>query len=365
MERMTEQRDFVDGEKLLEIRNTTNRRALFHGLGIRKCEKRSKDNDWWGWSPFQDEKTPSFHMSEPGRWYDFSIREGGGVIELVQRLNNVDCYEAGRIILENGWGQENSVTKPEKTQKPPEFSPINSPIRQNLIPLLSEQGTHPEFQNRGISENACNDLGCGLLAKGRSPLKDRIVFQVRGIEETGGELKPVILSHIGRATSKPQAEKYGKWLFYAGFHKALELYNIDKLLLDDEAKKQTEQTGHVLVVEGAFDVAKCWEAGIKNVVAAFGSDISDEQIAKLKLIQDHTNANRFLLWFDRDKAGRDGQNKALIRISESGLKAQGFNWQQQFHDPKTGKAVSIAENITDPCDMNIRQLQWLRANGKI
>ena len=63
----------------------------------------SKPGDWWAFSPFHDEKTPSFHMAAGGVWYDFSIGEGGGPIELVQRLEGGNCYEAGRLILERDW----------------------------------------------------------------------------------------------------------------------------------------------------------------------------------------------------------------------------------------------------------------------
>lgn len=90
-------------ENLDEIRASVDWQALFTGLGLRKAEQKSKANDWWAWSPFHDEKTPSFHMASGGIWYDFSIGEGGGPIELVQRLEGGNCYEAGRSILERGW----------------------------------------------------------------------------------------------------------------------------------------------------------------------------------------------------------------------------------------------------------------------
>lgn len=85
-------------ENLDEIRASVDWQALFAGLGLRKAEQKSKPSDWWAFSPFHDEKTPSFHMAAGGVWYDFSIGEGGGPIELVQRLEGGNCYEAGRSI---------------------------------------------------------------------------------------------------------------------------------------------------------------------------------------------------------------------------------------------------------------------------
>lgn len=42
-------------------------------------------------------------MGPGGLWFDFSIGEGGGAIELIQKLEGGNCFEAGRFILENGW----------------------------------------------------------------------------------------------------------------------------------------------------------------------------------------------------------------------------------------------------------------------
>ena len=85
----------LTGAHLDEIRASVNWQALFAGLGLRKAEAKSKAHDWWAFSPFHEEKTPSFHMAPGGVWYDFSIGEGGGPIELVQRLEGGNCYEAG------------------------------------------------------------------------------------------------------------------------------------------------------------------------------------------------------------------------------------------------------------------------------
>lgn len=80
-----ENQPFIDNEKLREIRANTDWQRLFVALDIRKDEKRSRPDDWWGWSPFSEEKTPSFHLNNRG-FYCFSTRESGGVIELVQKV---------------------------------------------------------------------------------------------------------------------------------------------------------------------------------------------------------------------------------------------------------------------------------------
>ena len=358
---------FVDRDCLDQLRQTTDWKQACENLGLVFDSRRSKSDDWWGHSPFAEDNTPSFHvMPKKGVWYCFSTKQGGGIIELVQNLKGLNCFEAGQWLIDEGacpepdFGKEKHLdyqTKKKNTEDP---KSVNLPIRQSLLPSLSEQGTHSIFKERGISEKTCQYLGCGYLAKGKSSLADRIVFQVRGLEEKlHGKLSPVILSHIGRTIDNQQIQKSGKWMFYAGFQKRLELYNIDRLLTDPEALAQVHLTGQVIIVEGAFDVAKLVEAGIKNVVAILGSELSPEILPKLELIQKHAAPKSLLLWLDRDKAGQAGTKKTMDWLDEMGISNKKFCWEQHFG--KGVKPVVIPTNIKDPCDMSARQLLWLRA----
>jgi len=82
---------------------------------------------------------------------------------------------------------------------------------------------------------ACKYLGCGYLPErsdgAKSPLNGRLVFQVRGISQ---DLKPIILSHVGRSLTDQQAGADGRYWGFP-FYKKLEIYNQDKLLIDSSA----------------------------------------------------------------------------------------------------------------------------------
>lgn len=374
----------IDKEDLREIRNNADWKRIWEAFQIAKDEKRSKENEWWGLSPFTTENTASFHMSESG-FHCFSSGESGGKIELTQKLLGqqlgkiVNCYEAGKWLIENGLsglvetpesqnlqldlqlqekGQEMARSEEKRKQG-------NLPIRQNLLPLLSEQGEHAEFVKRGISKATCEYLGCGFLAMGKlknpdHALNERIVFQVRGLSQS---LKPVILSHIGRATTEEQKIKNGKWWGYGGFSKSFEIYNVDKLLLDEKALSQTKQNGTVLIVEGCFDIAKVIEAGIYNVVATFGADLAKNQLSRIHLIAQTAGIQKFIVWYDRDinHKGEIGQNKAIELLKSQNYEAVGFNWMQIFG----GSGKTIPANIKDPCDFSIQQLQYLRKENLI
>ena len=370
----------ITDEVLDQVRLNLDWQAMFVGLGLRKCEKRSKPNDWWAYSPFHDEKTPSFHMGPGGIWYDFSAHEGGGAIELIQKLEGCNCYEAGERILESGWNgsavalainstaveagsSKQSVIARQSTSQAVETAvkrpkPKNEAIRQDLMPLCQY---HEAIAARGVSEETATMLGIGYLPQGRSQLKGRIVFQIADARSGPDDaLDRVILSHIGRAV----ADAEPKYLFYEGFHKSAELYAQELIWLHDEAAEQAQACGHILLTEGPFDVAVAVEAGLRNVVASFGSSVSKAQAGKLKAMGDHLGVEAVLIAFDRDAAGKAGATKAKKAIGQVGLKAKIFDWTAAIAT-SSGHAVYLPPSIQDVADFKPEQIDWLRRNGKL
>ncbi len=187
------------------------------------------------------------------------------------------------------------------------------------------------------------------------------MFQVGGLDKEWSER--VILSHMGRATTEEQ-ERDGKWRFYRGFNPSLELYNLDNLVLDPEAARQARETGTLLVVEGAFDVAKCVEAGLRNVVATFGARLHEPQARKLAEALSRLSASRVIVFYDRDKAGRAASADARELMHAHGVGAELFDWEREFQGGG-GRRIRIPSEILDPCDFNVRQLIWLRATHVI
>jgi DNA primase len=357
-------------EHLDELRASIDWQALFTGLGLRKADAKSKPNDWWAYSPFHDEKTPSFHMGPGGLWFDFSIGEGGGAIELVQRLQGNNCFGAGRFILGQGWAHASvdlsqpvtntrdkirrSVTK-TVTACDKRYTPFNETIRQDLITMCDY---HEVLEHRGISKETCNALGIGFLPQGRSPLKGRIVFQVADarVKKEGQPTERVILSHLGRAVSDEVDPKY---LFYPGFHKSAELYGQEILWLHEDARDQIDQTECIVLTEGPFDVAKAYEAGLRNVVGSFGASLSKTQASKLATMVKDLGANSVLIAFDRDKAGQDGAIRAERRLSNLGINTRIFDWDASVGQSSTGP-VYLPPEISDLGEFSTEQIAWLR-----
>lgn len=242
-------------------------------------------------------------------------------------------------------------------------NPGNKPISVDLRPFLRPD----PVKQPGVSKDSCQYLGCGYLperppGQARSPLNGRVVFQVRGVLEEGPILKSVILSHIGRALTDQQEATDGKYWGFP-FHKRLEIYNQDKLLMDHAAQEQVKEFGLILV-EGFFDVAALVEVGCLNVGALMGAHITAEQIDRLKFINAHVPVPRITLFLDRDDAGRQGTKRAALLLEQSGFVVTTFDWDQVF--TRRGlPPCRIGPHIKDPGDLSFTQIKWLRKQRMI
>ncbi len=327
-------------------------------------EKQSKGDEVWIKSPFTGEDNASLHVHlKQNIFKDFSSGKGGGILNFCQDLLSrqarpMNCYQVANWMLANGISVLDETIKAitprpvQKLNQPKANKPIAVDLRSFFKP------GHEGFEKRGISKKACQYLGCGYLPErlngAKSPLNGRLVFQVRGISQ---DLKPVVLSHVGRALTNQQAVCDGRYWGFP-FYKKLEIYNQDKLLTDPLAKEQVARLGLVLV-EGFFDVAMLVSAGCLNVGALMGAHITAQQIDRLKLIASHITMGVINLFLDRDEPGRKGTIRAVSLLKQNGFSVKVFDWDQKFERPGC-PPVKIKPLIKDPADMSEGQLKYLR-----
>jgi len=336
--------------------------------------RRRRDDEIWLKSPFTQEATASMHVSlSQNIFKDFSSGRGGGIMQfcrqmLQQQGRQMTMLQVAQWMVDEGicslegspaqapCKHSNDVSDPAK---------INPAVKIDLRRYL--RADHPELQRRGIDACTCRYLGCGFLPqrgpnKPDSPLNGRLVFQIRGMEENGQHLHPVILSHSGRALNTDQQERDGKYWSYP-FRKGLELYNQDQLVLDKEARDQTAKFGLILV-EGFFDTAKLVAAGYRNVGALMGSSMTSDQIERLVWMQSRLQFPYIRLLLDRDAAGQEAVGKLRKQLDRHGLAVKLFDWDQKV-SCNGQTAEPIPESIQDPADMSLDQLRALRSQGML
>jgi DNA primase len=139
---------------------------------------------------------------------------------------------------------------------------------------------HPYWNERGITVGTMEALRLGY-----DPTTRRIVFPVFFGHQLVGWQK--------RAIPGESVSPEPKYKNSPGFPKSQVLYNYD--LAKDYPR--------VCVVESAMSVAKALSVGVPNVVATFGSKVSNEQI---RLLRDFEIV---YIWFDRDSGGMGGEYK--------------------------------------------------------
>ena len=108
-------------------------------------------------------------------------------------------------------------------------------------------------------------------------------------------------------------------------------------------------------------MAKMIEAGIKNVVATFGSDLSSRQVDRFKLISEQLGIKKFSVWYDRDQSGETGKTRAIDLLKQQGFEVEGFNWDIQI---MVGDELQpIPDKIGDVCELSVDGITWLAKFG--
>jgi len=149
-----------------------------------------------------------------------------------------------------------------------------------------------------------------------------------------------------------EGNKLGKYLYSNGLKKSSLLFNLRQLKGDK---------GELIIVEGLFDALNASASGIDNVVALGSADINPEQI---KLAQRY-GAKSITLCLDNDTTGKEGTERAIKKIVESGedIKVYVATLPDKIKDPdeliKLKGAPALRDVISAAPSWYIHQLDKL------
>lgn len=227
--------------------------------------------------------------------FSSNCRAKGNVLDFVAYMEKVSIREAALMIQEWFDLDTGNETRPDKTESAPGDDPAESPEPKENEPLtfrLKDLDTeHPCLKDRGLNPETIDHFGIGYCFRGI--MAQRIAIPVHN--ERGD-----LVAYAGRTLGDVSSDN-PKYKLPPNFKKALVVFNLHRV-----------RNGHLVLVEGYFDVFNLWQAGITNSVALMGSAMSEEQ--ERLILGRVGQEGRLSLMFDGDEAGQTCAQDAVERL---------------------------------------------------
>jgi len=294
-----------------------------------QLKKRGKE--FVGLSPFKNEKSPSFTVSDEKEFYHcFSTGEHGNIFDFVMKTKLIGFGEAVKELAAEAGMQQYKFSTMD-TEKEKRFNTYKN-IFKEYSDFFHQQLFKPEnsqallyLEKRGLNQNIIKEfkLGyvpwqnnfyekllskfseveiilTGLYYKNEKTNKfidrfnSRIIFPINNLtSETiafGGRI--IKESSLAKYINSPETEFYKK---------GRTVFNLDK------AKALRSETHEAIIVEGYMDVVSLYAAGVKNTISNSGTALTDMQI---ELIWKFFSSP--IICLDGDQSGQS----AALRIAE-------------------------------------------------
>ncbi len=293
-----------------------------------------------GLCPFHNEKTPSFTVSPTKNIYKcFGCGKAGGSVQFLMEHDNLSFVEAIRTLakkyniqLEETFSATKSKEEIEKLESLyiiNEFA--QKYYRDQLDTDFGKSVALGYFTQRGFRKETLKAFGLGYAPNQKDGLlrlaqqkgykieklreagllnqydtdffRNRVIFSLYSISGRVIGFAGRILSADAKAPkyiNTPETEIYHKRKFLYGLHLT---------------KEHIRRAKNCLIVEGYTDVMTLYQNDIRNVVAASGTSLTEEQVRLIKRYSENVT-----MIFDGDPAGL----KAALRAVDIVL-AQGLN----------------------------------------
>lgn len=295
-----------------------------------------------GLCPFHSEKSPSFNVNPEMQIFKcFGCGKGGHVIRFVQEIEGFTFAEAVRHLAEEAniayaWEQDATPEQIEARREKEQIIAGHEFAARAYHYILSNSAEGKPaleyLRSRGFTDSlietfqigyapAARDFLVRNLQKREFPLdlmeqgaliavsgngtyadkfRNRIMFPIR-------DARGSAIAFSGRSLGGEQP-KYVNSSETRLFHKSRVLYNLHA------ARAEIKRTGTAVVCEGYADVIKAWSANVRNTVATMGTALTEEHALLIRRM-----AERILLCYDGDDAGRSAAYKSLGILEKAGL----------------------------------------------
>jgi len=299
--------------------------------------------NWKGLCPFHSEKSPSFMVSEDRMiFHCFGCGEGGDVFTFLMKMEGYEFPEVLKLLADRA-GVKIERRDPKIQHEKnllAEIVELASRFYQKVLTDSPQAETARQYlSNRELKTETIRTFGigfapdgwetlCGFLNKrgykdediinsglalrsvnGRGVydrFRKRVMFTIRN---THGQVIGFTGRLLPEDEKKPDAGgKYVNTPESALYHKGSVLYGLDL------AKQEIKKHDLAVLVEGNMDVVSSHQAGIRNVIAASGTALTDDQ---LRLLGRYTR--RLAVAFDADAAGDLAAKKGIVAALRAGF----------------------------------------------
>ncbi|MAV83006.1 MAG: DNA primase [Pelagibacteraceae bacterium] len=293
-----------------------------------------KGSNFFGLSPFKNEKTPSFSVNEEKKMFKcFSTGEGGNVFDFLIKVKGYTFKEALFELSERS-GVEIQTYKGNQDYK--KIYEINEFCKEYFHNELLKNQSHLDYfkEKRNFNEESINTFKLGSIVDTKSFMvnlkkkfseedllksfilkkKDNRVYSFF----SNRVIIPIISTSnkvlaFGARTIGNDTPKYINSAETKVFKKKNVFYN--EVSLTNNLNKK------IIITEGYFDVIKMHQVGIKNVLAPLGTSVNHEKIIDLT-----KRGLECIICFDGDTAGRN----SMLRLLDNLMKSPNFELGVKF-----------------------------------
>ena len=294
-----------------------------------------------GLCPFHGERTPSFTVNrDKGFFHCFGCGRGGDVIKFLELHEKVGFTDAVKQLaqrfgmalpeLEQSDEQRASTAERETLLKSHEVA--SAWFREQLQSAAAAR-IRNFVTSRGVTPETSQALGLGFAPPGWDTMKRALLAQgfseaslvragLLSQREDGSTIDrfrnrlmiPIcrdngsVIAFGGRALEADQQPKYLNSPETPIYSKGRTLYGLNL------SKTAMRQTGFAVLVEGYFDFAQVFQAGLQGVVASCGTALTPQQAQQLRRF-----VGKVVLSFDPDAAGQGAAAKSCEMLVAEGF----------------------------------------------
>ena len=303
-----------------------------------------KSSNLFGLCPFHSEKTPSFSVApSKGIYYCFGCHKGGGVVNFIMEIENLDYPDAVRHLAKRaGMEVPDDAGYRERYDRQKRLYDLCRESARYFNKQLSTpaaQVARDYIVKRGLSQSTVTRFGLGYAPDAWSGLIDAMTARGFTKEEllaaglaVKHETKGSVYDRFRNRLMFPIIDVRGNVIGFGG--RVLDdskpkylnspetvVFNKRKNLFAMNVAKKTKEDA-IILTEGYMDAIALHQYGFDCAVASLGTALTEEHAAMLAKY-----TQKVILTYDGDEAGQNATRRAIPLLEKAGLSVKVLRMQ--------------------------------------